>query len=117
AVPRGSPLKGARRASIRDGPGPMRVDRFPRRRPPMACPKLAASVAALTLLPCLAAAQEVHHVPKDHVTIQAAVEAAASGDTILVSGGTYEEAVVITGKDDLVVKAKGKVVIDPPGDA
>ncbi|MBP2055574.1 hypothetical protein J2Z21_008590 [Streptomyces griseochromogenes] len=43
-------------------------------------------------------------VPRDYRTIQAAVDAAASGDTILVQGGTYTEQVVVSGKD---LKLKG----------
>lgn len=68
-------------------------------------------------LPCATAVAETHLVPKMHATIQEAVDAAGDGDTILISGGTYPESVVITNKTNLLVKAKGKVVIDPPGSA
>ncbi len=60
------------------------------------------------------AAQAVHKVPQDHPTIQAAVTAAADGDAVQISGGTYPESVVVTGKLNLLIQAKGKVVIDPP---
>lgn len=43
-------------------------------------------------------------VPADYATIQAAVDAAAPGDTILISPGVYEEAVTIQGKADLTIK-------------
>ncbi len=69
--------------------------------------------AALLLLPARAAADTLL-VPQDHATIQAAVDAAADGDTIQVKGGTYPEAVLVGGKTNLVITAKGKVVIDPP---
>ncbi len=51
-------------------------------------------------------------VPQDFFTIQDAVDAAADGDTIQVGAGTYLETVVIDGFTDLVVRGKGKVVID-----
>ena len=71
-------------------------------------------LCALALLAGRAPAQETHLVPQQHATIQEAIEAAANGDTILVSSGTYAEAVVAKGFTGLVLKAKGKVVIDPP---
>jgi parallel beta-helix repeat protein len=55
------------------------------------------------------------HVPKDQPTIQAAVDAAADGDTIVISAGTYAEAVSITGKSGLILQAAGKAVIDAIG--
>jgi parallel beta-helix repeat protein len=70
----------------------------------------AAAAAVLTLLVATAgqaggatvqaggAAGHVIVVPRDYPTIQAAVDAAAPGDTINVRGGTYTEQVVI-GKD------------------
>ncbi|WP_369265494.1 right-handed parallel beta-helix repeat-containing protein [Streptomyces sp. R35] len=54
-------------------------------------------------------------VPRDYRTIQAAVDAAASGDTILVRGGTYTEEVVVSGKDlHLKGVGKGSPVIKSP---
>jgi parallel beta-helix repeat protein len=75
-------------------------------RPIMTC------LAVVLALP--AAAQVVHQVPADFPTIQEAVDAAADGDTIEISGGTYEEAVLVGGKTSLLLRAKGKVVIAPP---
>jgi parallel beta-helix repeat protein len=54
----------------------------------------------------------------DFTTIQAAVDAASPGATILVCGGTYQESVTIT-KNDLRIRAKGKpgtVVLDGAGE-
>lgn len=48
-----------------------------------------------------AAGHAVLRVPADYTTVQAAVAAAASGDTIEVSPGTYCERVMIVGKADL----------------
>ena len=63
----------------------------------------AAAAAGLTLLVTAAgqadgAAGHVIVVPRDYSTIQAAVDAAAPGDTINVRSGTYTEELVI-GKD------------------
>lgn len=52
-------------------------------------------------------------VPQQHTSIQAAVNAAGAGDTILVKAGTYKENVSIApGKEGLVLRGVGKVTID-----
>ena len=75
--------------------------------------RLQSLLASLVLASTLAA-QTVHHVPAEHPTIQDAVDVAASDDIILISKGVYTEAVTVAGKTGLVLRAKGKVVIDPP---
>lgn len=52
-------------------------------------------------------------VPQDHTTIQAAVDAASPGDLVLVSPGTYDEAVDVTTKD-LTIRGtdRNKVILD-----
>src|SRR5918998_5516446 len=52
-------------------------------------------------------------VPEDHDTIQAAVDAAAPGDLILVGPGTYEEAVTVE-TDELTIRGldRNEVILD-----
>ncbi|MFP5254431.1 MAG: hypothetical protein ACLGI8_01100, partial [Acidimicrobiia bacterium] len=52
-------------------------------------------------------------VPTDFETIQAAVDAAAPGDLVLIEPGTYEEAVDVT-TDDLTIRGldRNEVVLD-----
>lgn len=50
-------------------------------------------------------------MPGQEATIQAAVTAAAAGDTIVVAGGVYRENVVVPiGKDGLVIRSAGAVL-------
>src|SRR3972149_3891087 len=53
------------------------------------------STAVGETVPNVAAIGQTWNVPGDFATIQAAINAAAIGDTILVAPGTYAEAVVI----------------------
>ena len=50
-------------------------------------------------------------VPADHATIQLAIDAAASGDTIRIKSGTYIENLVVSGKQ-VHLKGVGNVVVD-----
>lgn len=72
----------------------------------------------LNLWACLAAfvffcsagyAQQVIHVPADQPTIQKAINAAANGDTVLVSPGTYTENVDFLGKAITVSSSNGPI--------
>lgn len=56
-------------------------------------------------------------VPADHLTIQAAVDAARSGDRVIVGPGTYREAIRMTGKAIILEAEKGpsRTVIDAAG--
>ncbi len=63
---------------------------------------LSALIATSGLSSALAA---TIRVPQDHKTIQAAIDAAASGDIVLVSAGTYKERVQL--KDGVTMKSAG----------
>lgn len=70
--------------------------------------RLAARACAL-LLVCVAdaQAQKLIHVPGDQPTIQAGVNAAQNGDTVLVSPGTYYEAIDFSGKNLTLTSSDG----------
>ncbi|HKE01580.1 MAG TPA: right-handed parallel beta-helix repeat-containing protein [Planctomycetota bacterium] len=54
-----------------------------------------------------------HHVPGDFPTIQAAIDASAPGDTILVKKGVYAEAVVLSARSNLTIVGLGHPVVAP----
>jgi hypothetical protein len=55
-------------------------------------------------------AQVIRHVPGDYATIQAAVDAAGYGDTILVAQGTYIENIRIQGNNKIVTLASNFIL-------
>ncbi len=61
-------------------------------------------LTVMLLLCSVAALGATLRVPTDYSTIQAAVDAAAVGDVILINPGTYAETVTIQDKEDLVIK-------------
>jgi hypothetical protein len=64
-------------------------------------------LAILLTLSLPAFAGNVIHVPADQPTIQAGINAASNGDTVLVSAGTYYENINFNGKAITVTSASG----------
>jgi len=62
---------------------------------------------SLSLFAVLALAAKTINVPADYATIQAAINAASNGDTILVADGTYTENIDFKGKAITVKSANG----------
>jgi len=65
----------------------------------------------------LSASASTIHVPGDHATIQAAIDAAVNGDTVLVSDGTYTENINFEGKAITIKSVNGASVTIIDGNA
>jgi parallel beta-helix repeat protein len=75
-----------------------------------------ASLIILSLMPRTARAATIH-VPADQPTIQAAINAASNGDTVLIAPGTYRENINFMGKAITVTSSGGPAVTTVDGGA
>jgi hypothetical protein len=76
--------------------------------------RIAVAGFALVLASAVIGRAATIHVPADYATIQAAVDAAASGDEIQIAPGVYTNQVVITNKS-LALSGPGAVLRATPG--
>lgn len=82
--------------------------------------RVAIPLAFLLLLPLIlspAARAATRRVPEDYPLIQAAIDAAAPGDVVLIGPGTYPENLVVAGKSLSLVGTAGAVstIVDGQG--
>lgn len=75
----------------------------------------ASPFALFVALLALPAGAATHRVPADFASIQAAVDAADTGDVIQVAKGSYLEQVLVSGKFGLLIQGKGKPELDADG--
>ena len=76
-----------------------------------------AGMVAVLLLPALVSRAATIRVPLDAPTIQAGVDRAVAGDTVLVDAGSWSELVVLDGRTGLDIKGAGMTatLLEAPG--
>lgn len=76
------------------------------------------TIALLLFLASSESTGETIRVPQDQAHIQDAVQLSAAGDTVLVSDGSYEEVIAISGKDITLTSVSGaaSTIIDGSGE-
>ena len=79
--------------------------------------RILTSITAFFLATQILAAQNTIHVPADQPTIQAGINAANNGDTVLVAPGTYIENLNFNGKAIIVTSSGGAAVTIVDGNA
>src|SRR6266850_2970215 len=79
--------------------------------------RFAVIFSTLFLVASTAWAQNTIRVPQDVPTIQAGIDAAVNGDTVLVSPGTYVENINFNGKAITVTSSDGRAVTIIDGNA
>ena len=77
--------------------------------------RIAVAGLAVVLASAVVGRAAVIHVPAEYATIQAAVDAASSGDEIQIAPGVYTNQVVITNKDLTLSGSPGTVLRATPG--
>lgn len=76
---------------------------------------LLSAMVGTHLIKSFSAHSGIINVPKDYLTIQAAINAANTGDTINVSSGTYPEHVVLNKTVSLIGENRSTTIIDGGG--
>jgi hypothetical protein len=66
--------------------------------------------------PCTMASSRQLHVPRDYPTIQGAIDAASSGDTVKVAAGTYTESVHLRSGVCLLGSGARRTILDAGGE-
>jgi hypothetical protein len=80
------------------------------RNKPMKRNLITTTLTALTLATAFPVQAADFHVPRDYATIQAAVNAAVSGDTVHIAAGVYREQVEIFNKNLSLIGQPGTII-------